>query len=264
MKEAKKTYNLTGLRYIFYSQVASMVLSMAGAFIEKYLICSVIVLILALVATVISIMGVFKISKYNDHFRKCRKIVVAMFVMIFLMIVALIASISSDVKGMMIVAILILPVLICIAAAVLSLMFAYHLFYCCVEIGDDQGDHKFGTRCRRGWKIYIICMISMVLTMVIAYSFSASAEELGMAAGICIIIMLVCGILSLVKIMQAVYLTFKRYDGQEIVEPPDLLKMEGAPQVAAQSGQVVFDEPLLKDEMPSERWEETEKNKKPD
>ena len=72
-EKVKKTYNLTGLKYIFYAQIVSMALSVGGTLLEKYLVASIIVLILALAAAVVAITGVFKVSKYNDHFKKCKK-----------------------------------------------------------------------------------------------------------------------------------------------------------------------------------------------
>ena len=211
-----KHYDLSGLKFIFYSQIASLILSMAGAGVQKHLLISVVVSILALAAAAVSVAGVFKIGRYGKHFKKCRRIILAMFIMSFAIVLLFLILINRHQQDLMSVTALFLPVVVGIAAGILGILFIYHLFYGCGEIGEREADESFAGRCRRGWKLYIICLILAVVSLLTAWICAFTLKDSMVVAAVFIIIAGVCAMAMLVKILQIIYVTFKKYDGKPI------------------------------------------------
>ncbi|MCQ4636880.1 hypothetical protein NE619_09065 [Anaerovorax odorimutans] len=211
-----KHYDLAGLKLIFYSQIASMILAIIGACTQEHLMISIIISVLALAAAAVSVVGVFKLGRYGTHFKKCRRIVVAMFIMIFAMVVLFLILINHRQPDLLTAAALFLPAVVGFIAWILGLLFIYHLFYGCGEIGEREEDEKFSSRCRRGWKIYIVCYILFVLSLVAAGIYIFMDNQFSTVSMVLVAVAVVCGIVMLVKILQVAYITYKKYDGAEI------------------------------------------------
>lgn len=211
-----KRYDLSGLKFIFYAQIATILLSILGVWIQKHVVISVIVSVLALVAGVISIVGVFKIGRYGSHFKKCRRIVVAMFLMIFVIIALLIWLISRHDSQLLSITEMFLPLVVGVVAWILGMMFIYHLLYGCGEVADTEGDEKFANRCRRGWTVYLVCYILAAASLIAAWICAALVSDPTKIMVILMILSLVFALVTLVKVMQTLHQTFKKFDGKAI------------------------------------------------